>query len=95
MTLDIYWKNHYEFIISLVKLYKPNLVLYENTNFISNRTSDSLNLIRLLVALECLNVKQVNSINVLTFPSFSFLLEARSEAKRKKKKKEKIACAWA
>lgn len=68
---DIYWKNHYEFIISLVKAYKPNLILYENTNFISNRTSDSLNLIRLLGALECLAVSKVESINVVKVKEMS------------------------
>jgi len=73
---DIRWKKHYEFIISLVKLYNPNLLLFENTNFISNRTSDSLNLIRLLGAIKCLTVNErstdsfnkgleVKSVNVL------------------------------
>jgi len=59
-----HWANHYEFISSLVKLYQPNLLLYENTNFLSNRSKDSLNLIRLLGAIECLNLK-TESINVL------------------------------
>lgn len=68
---DIYWKNHYNFIVSLVKLHKPNLLLFENTNFISNRTSDSLNLIRLLGAIECLNIEKVNSINVLKVKEMS------------------------
>jgi len=62
---DIYWKNHYNFIVANINLYQPNLLLFENTNFISNRTSDSLNLIRLLGALECLAVKEVKSINVV------------------------------
>ena len=62
---DIYWRNHYNFIVANIKLYQPNLLLFENTNFISNRTSDSLNLIRLLGALECLAVEKVESINVV------------------------------
>src|SRR5258705_3899170 len=68
---DIYWKNHYNFIVSNIKLYNPNLLLFENTNFISNRTSDSLNLIRLLGAIECLDIKQVESVNVLKVKELS------------------------
>lgn len=68
---DIYWKNHYNFIVASIKLYQPNLLLFENTNFISNRTSDSLNLIRLLGALECLAVEKVESINVLKVKELS------------------------
>jgi len=73
---DIHWRNHYHFITSLVQLYQPNLLLFENTNFISNRTSDSLNLIRLLGAIECLTVKQVESINVLKVKEMSKALFA-------------------
>ena len=68
---DICWKKHYDFIVSLVKLYNPSLLLFENTNFISNRTSDSLNLIRLLGAIECLNVNEVKSVNVLKVKEMS------------------------
>jgi len=68
---DIYWRNHYNFIVSLVKLYNPNILLFENTNFINNRNRDSLNLIRLLGAIECLNVSQVESINVLKVKEMS------------------------
>jgi hypothetical protein len=71
---DIYWRNHYSFIASLVKLYQPNLLLFENTNFISNRTKDSLNLIRLMGAIECLAVKEVASVNVLKVKEMSKLL---------------------
>lgn len=70
------WKNHYEFIVSLAKVYKPNLLLFETTNFISNRSKDSLNLIRLLGALECLGIKQVASVNVLRVKELSKLLLA-------------------
>ncbi len=68
---DIYWRNHYDFIVSSIKLYNPNLLLFENTNFISNRTSDSLNLIRLLGAIECLAVNEVKSINVVKVKQLS------------------------
>jgi len=68
---DIYWKNHYNFIVANIKLYNPSLLLFENTNFISNRTSDSLNLIRLLGAIECLAIKEVKSINVVKVKQLS------------------------
>ena len=68
---DIYWINHYNFIITNIKLYNPNLLLFENTNFINNRNKDSLNLIRLLGAIECLTVKEVNSVNVLKVKEMS------------------------
>ena len=69
---DIHWKNHYDFIVSSIKLYLPDLLLFENTNYISNRTSDSLNLIRLLGALECLEqVKEVKSVSVLKVKELS------------------------
>lgn len=71
---DIHWRNHYSFIVSLVKLYNPNLLLFENTNFINNRNKDSLNLIRLLGAIECLALKQVQSINVLKVKELAKLL---------------------
>jgi hypothetical protein len=45
--------------------------LFENTNFLSNRSKDSLNLIRLLGALECLGIKQVDSVNVLKVKDLS------------------------
>jgi len=68
---DIYWKNHYNFIVSNINLYQPNLLLFENTNFISNRTKDSLNLIRLLGAIECLAIEKVESINVVKVKQLS------------------------
>jgi len=68
---DIYWRNHYNFIVSSIKAYKPNLLLFENSNYISNRSKDSLNLIRLLGAIECLSVKQIESINVLKVKEMS------------------------
>jgi len=73
---DIYWRNHYSFIVSNINLYNPNLLLFENINFISNRTSDSLNLIRLLGAIECLMVSKVESINVLKVKEMSKALFA-------------------
>ncbi|WNE40798.1 MAG: hypothetical protein mread185_000255 [Mycoplasmataceae bacterium] len=68
------WRKHYDFITALVKTFKPSLLLFENTNFINSRNRDSLNLIRLLGALECLSIKQVDSINVLKVKELSKLL---------------------
>src|SRR5437764_7849163 len=58
------WQKHYAFIASLVKVYQPNILLFENTNFISKRTKDGLNLFRLLGAVEVLEIEK-KSVNVL------------------------------
>ena len=74
------WKKHYDFIVSLVKVFKPDLLLLENTNFLSNRSKDSLNLIRLLGAIECLKVKKIASINVIKVKELTkLLLRERAE----------------
>ena len=49
----------------LVKELKPNQIIYEDTNYIHQRTADSLSLFRLLGAIEFLPVKQISSVNVL------------------------------
>ena len=59
------WKETYGEIKELVKEKEVNLVLFEDTNYIHKKTKDGLNLFRLLGALECLPVQQVNSVNVL------------------------------
>ena len=69
-------KKHYNFIASLVKVYQPNLILYENTNFITNKNRDSLKLIRLLGAIECLAVEKIESVNVLKVKELSKALFA-------------------
>lgn len=51
-------------------------MLFENSNYISNRSKDSLNLIRLLGAIETLPIKQVQSINVLKVKELSKALFA-------------------
>jgi hypothetical protein len=73
---DSSWKNHYNFITSLIKSHKPNLLLFENSNYISNRSKDSLNLIRLMGAIETLPIKEVQSINVLKVKELSKALFA-------------------
>jgi hypothetical protein len=49
--------KHLGFIDQLVKKEKPDLLLYENTNYLHTKTKDSLSLFRLLGALEGLPVK--------------------------------------
>jgi hypothetical protein len=58
------WKETYLEIKELVKEKKINQVIFEDTNYIHKRTKESLNLFRLLGAIECLEVK-VRSVNVL------------------------------
>ena len=58
------WKKHYAFITSLVKVYQPNLLLYENTNFINLRGKDMTSLLRLLGSLEVMTIEKVKSIPV-------------------------------
>jgi len=59
------WKKHYFFIKTLIKEKKPKIIIYEDTNYINKRTSDSLNLFRLLGAIENLSVKKIRTINVI------------------------------
>jgi hypothetical protein len=48
------WQKHYDFIASLVKVYRPNVLLYEHTNFISLRGKDMTALLKLFGGIECL-----------------------------------------
>jgi hypothetical protein len=59
------WKEHYAYISQMVKEKKPNLIIYEDTNYIHKRTKDGLNLFRLLGALEFLPTQQISRVNVL------------------------------
>ena len=59
------WKETYGEIKELVQELKIQQVIFEDTNYINNRSKESLNLFRLLGALECLEVQQVKSVNVL------------------------------
>ncbi|KLL03877.1 MAG: hypothetical protein MRECE_7c005 [Mycoplasmataceae bacterium CE_OT135] len=58
------WQKHYHFIVSLIKLYQPNLLLYESTNYVSLRGKDMTSLFKLLGALAVLPVEQVKSVPV-------------------------------
>jgi hypothetical protein len=61
---DKVWKNHYNFIASLVKVYQPNILLFENTNFIRLRGKDMTSLLKLLGSLEVMEIEQIRSIPV-------------------------------
>jgi hypothetical protein len=46
-----------EFIKEVVEGYGPDLILYENTHYLKEKTQDGLNLFRLLGAIESLPVR--------------------------------------
>ncbi|RHZ35974.1 hypothetical protein [endosymbiont GvMRE of Glomus versiforme] len=58
------WQKHYDFIVSLVKTYRPNILLYEHTNFINTKGKDMTSLLKLLGTLEVLPVEKVKSVPV-------------------------------
>ena len=58
------WIKHYHFISSLVKVYQPNFLLFENTNFIRLRGKDMTSLFKLLGALEVMEIEKVKSVPV-------------------------------
>ena len=50
------WKKHYEFIDGMVKVYHPDILLYETTNFISLRGKDMTSLLKLMGTMETLSL---------------------------------------
>lgn len=58
------WKKHYDFISSLVKVYQPNILLFESSNYIRIRGKDMTSLFKLLGAIEVLPVERINSVPV-------------------------------
>jgi hypothetical protein len=66
------WKEHLKFIISLIKEQKPNIIIFENTNYIYGRQHQGItNLYKLIGAIICLQyvfdfVKQIDGIMVNT-----------------------------
>ena len=58
------WQKHYEFIVSLVKVYQPNILLYESTNYVRLRGKDMTSLFKLLGALAVLPVERIKSVPV-------------------------------
>jgi len=48
------WVEHYRFILSLVRTWQPNFVLFENSNYVSLRGKDMTYLWKLLGAIEAL-----------------------------------------
>ena len=58
------WQNHYNFIASLVKIYRPDILLYESTNYVSLKGKDMTSLFKLLGALEVMEVGKIKSVPV-------------------------------
>ncbi|CAH1759626.1 2910_t:CDS:2 [Entrophospora sp. SA101] len=58
------WQKHYEFIVSLVKVYQPDILLYESTNYVGLRGKDMTSLFKLLGALAVLPVEIIKSVPV-------------------------------
>ena len=58
------WKEHYSFIKELVQNKKPNLIIYEHTNYINLKGIDMTSLFKLFGAIECLEVERINNIPV-------------------------------
>ena len=50
------WKEHYKFIAGMVRVYHPDILLYETTNFISLRGKDMTSLLKLLGTMETLSL---------------------------------------
>ena len=50
------WQGHYKFIADMVKVYHPDILLYETTNFISLRGKDMTSLLKLLGTIETLSL---------------------------------------
>jgi hypothetical protein len=48
------WVEHYRFILSLVRIWQPDFVLFENSNYVSLRGKDMTSLWKLLGAIEVL-----------------------------------------
>ena len=58
------WKKHYDFIAGLVKVYHPNILLYEHTNYVGPRGKDMTSLFKLLGAMEMLPVESMKKVPV-------------------------------
>jgi len=59
-----HWKEHWTFIKGLVETYRPDLLLYETTNYINSRGADMTSLLKLIGAIESLPVEKTESILV-------------------------------
>jgi len=58
------WTKHYDFISQLVKVYQPNILLFETSNYIRIRGKDMTSLFKLLGSLEVLEIEKVKSVPV-------------------------------
>jgi hypothetical protein len=63
------WKEHLKFLIELIKEKKPNLIIYEHTNYINLKGKDMTSLFKLLGSIETLScvfnfIQEINNIPV-------------------------------
>ena len=65
---DQEWKKHWQFIYGLVKQWHPDILLFENTNFIRLRGKDMTSLLRLLGAMEILSLPCSTLPKIKTIP---------------------------
>ena len=79
---NTHWKDHLHFIIEKVKEKQPTLLLFEDTNYIHQKTKDGLSLFRLLGAIEGLTnffTLEIKSVNVLKVKEMTKKLLANKE----------------
>ena len=61
------WKQHLAFLVEQVRTLKPNLILYEHTNYITLKGKDMTSLFKLFGGIESLiylGVKQIKTVPV-------------------------------
>ena len=57
------WQAHWQTLIGLMEKFKPKVVLYESTNYVSSRGKDMTSLFKLLGGLECLGHSEAIPVN--------------------------------
>jgi hypothetical protein len=61
--------KHYDFIADMMKVYHPDILLFETTNFINSRGKDMTSLLRLIGAIEVLSLPcSVTKLRIETVP---------------------------
>lgn len=63
------WEEHLKYIVEIVREWKPNIIIYETTNYIHKRLPGSLSLLKLIGSIVSLKyifafLQEVNSIAV-------------------------------
>jgi hypothetical protein len=69
------WEEHLDYIIEMVKEQKPKFIVYETTNYIHKRMQSSLDLLKLIGGIVCLQhvfpfIEKINSIAVNQVKNF-------------------------